>query len=266
MPAADTWVYGPVYIALGLRNLMSAPLPSSQSDRAVFLLRELLLQGAFPAGERLTELSLVPRLGVSRTPVRHALTRLAQEGLLEELTGGGFRVRAFTVDEIWNAIELRGILEGAAARLAAERLTQPAALATLKALVSGMTDTLPRTLSDFADYVRLNDRFHREIWRLSGNSALVANIEQIVRLPFAAPGALVFGDAELAEAQRVAALAQSQHQAITDAIERRQGARAEAIAREHALIAWDNLRRALDDRALFARLPGAALVRMPPAV
>jgi GntR family transcriptional regulator of vanillate catabolism len=245
---------------------MSQCHPSSQSDRAVLLLRELLLQGAFPAGERVTELSLVPKLGVSRTPIRHALARLAQEGLLEEVTGGGYRVRAFTVGEIWNAIELRGILEGSAARLAAERLASDSAVATLTALVAAMDDTLPETLADFAAYVRFNEDFHREVWRLSGNGALIATIENVVRLPFAAPGALVFGEAELPEARRTAELAQSQHRAIADAIARRQGARAEVIAREHALIAWENLHRALNDRALFARLPGAALVRMPPAV
>lgn len=244
---------------------MSERSTASQSDRAVILLRELLLQGTFAAGERLTELGLVPRLGVSRTPVRHALARLAHEGLLEELPRGGFRVRAFTVDEIWSAIELRGILEGAAARLAAERLSSPAALATLKDLLAAMDDTLPKTLTDFVGYIRLNERFHHEVWTLAGNRLLVDNLQGVIRLPFAAPGALVFGEAELPEARRTAELAQSQHQAIVDAIERRQGARAEAVAREHALIAWRNLQRAIDNRTI-ERMPGAALVRMPPAV
>src|SRR5690606_18681987 len=115
-------------------------------------------------------------------------------------------------------------------------------------------------------YVQINDRFHREMWALSGNRMLVATIEQVVRLPFAAPGALVFGDAEVAEARWTADLAQSQHQAIVEAIERREGGRAEALAREHALIAWKNLQRALTNKTLFARMPGAALVRVPFAV
>lgn len=238
----------------------------SQSDRAVLLLRELLLTGAFPPGNRLTELALVPRLGVSRTPVRHALTRLAHEGLLEELPRGGFRVRSFTADEILSAIELRGILEGAAARLAAERLTHPDRLSTLRRLLLELDDTLPQTLTDFVAYVQINERFHREIWTLSGNRMLVDSIEQVLRLPFAAPGALVFGEAELPEARRTADLAQSQHQALVEAIERREGARAEALAREHALIAWKNLQRALTSATLFQQIPGSSLVRMPFAV
>jgi GntR family transcriptional regulator of vanillate catabolism len=239
---------------------------SSQSDRAVLLLREKLLRGAFKPGERLTELGLAPQLEVSRTPVRHALTRLAHEGLLEELPRGGFRVRAFTVDEIWNAIELRGILEGAAARLAAERLTDPSTLMPAKALLAAMDRALPRNLADFAAYVQMNDEFHRAIWTLAGNSMLLRNIEHVVQLPFAAPGALVFGEAEVPEAQRTADLAQAQHQAIVDAIERGQGSRAEGVAREHALIAWKNIQRALDNKDLFGRLPGASLVKVPFAV
>lgn len=239
---------------------------ASQSDRAVILLRELLLKGTYAPGSRLTELSLVPQLGVSRTPVRHALTRLAHEGLLEELPRGGFRVRSFTVDEIWSAIELRGILEGSAARLAAERLSGPDVLAPLRQLLVDLDRTLPETLTDFVTYVQINDRFHREIWNLSGNRMLVATIEQVIRLPFAAPGALVFGEAEVAEARRTANLAQSQHEAIVDAIARREGARAEALAREHALIAWKNLQRALTNKALFVRMPGASLIRFPSAV
>jgi GntR family transcriptional regulator of vanillate catabolism len=238
---------------------------ASQSDRAVVVLRELLLQGTFPPGERLTELSLVPQLGVSRTPVRHALTRLAHEGLLEALPHGGYRVRAFTVTEIWSAIELRGILEGAAARLAAERHTEPRALAPLKDLLAALDATLPQTLTDFVGYMELNERFHRAVWMLSGNQMLVDNIEQVVRLPFAAPSALVFGDAELPQARPTAALARSQHQAIVEAIENHQGARAEAVAREHALIAWRNLQRAITGKQPF-QFPGASLVRLPLAV
>src|SRR3954462_10129327 len=97
----------------------------TQTERVVLTLREMLLRGDFRPGERLTELSLVPRLKASRTPVRLALDRLANEGLLEALATTGFRVRAFALDDIWDAIELRGVLEGTAARLAAERLPAP---------------------------------------------------------------------------------------------------------------------------------------------
>src|SRR5580700_4432411 len=94
----------------------------------------MLLRGDFQAGERISELPLVARLGVSRTPIRLALDRLAHEGLLEASPTGGFVVRAFTIEDVWDAIETRGVLEGAAARLAAERLQHPNELAQLHEL------------------------------------------------------------------------------------------------------------------------------------
>ena len=95
---------------------------ASQAARAMLGLREMLLRGEFARGERISELPLVGRLGMSRTPIRLALERLAHMGLLEAGSAGGFVVRGFAISDVYDAIELRGILEGAAARLAAERL------------------------------------------------------------------------------------------------------------------------------------------------
>src|SRR3954464_7655742 len=72
----------------------------SQTGRTLLTLRELLLKGEYKPGERLSELALVARLGVSRTPIRLALDRLAQEGLLEAAPSGGFMVNKFTLDDI----------------------------------------------------------------------------------------------------------------------------------------------------------------------
>src|ERR1700685_391483 len=104
----------------------------SQTGRTLLNLRGMLLRGDFQPGERLSELPLVARLGVSRTPIRLALDRLAHEGLLEPSPTGGFVVRAFSIEDIWDAIETRGVLEGAAARFAAERLAQDSELAQLR--------------------------------------------------------------------------------------------------------------------------------------
>src|SRR6185437_11391788 len=83
----------------------------------------MILKGEFRPHERIAEIPLAARLGISRTPVRLALERLSQEGLLETSTGGGFAVREFTKTDIWDAIEMRGVLEGMAAKLAAARIT-----------------------------------------------------------------------------------------------------------------------------------------------
>ena len=84
----------------------------SQATRALDALRASLLSGEFAPGERMAELSLVARLGVSRTPIRLALERLAHMGLLDLNASGGFTVRGYTRAEALDAIEIRGVLEG----------------------------------------------------------------------------------------------------------------------------------------------------------
>src|SRR3954471_21492893 len=96
-------------------------LGGSQAVKAQLRLRELILAGELPSGARIAELALVEKLGVSRTPIRAALMRLEQVGLLETLPGGGYAVRTFSERDVSDAIELRGTLEGLLARLAAER-------------------------------------------------------------------------------------------------------------------------------------------------
>jgi DNA-binding GntR family transcriptional regulator len=93
----------------------------SQTLSSQLRLRELILSGQLAPGERLSEPSVAERLGASRTPVRATLVRLAEEGLVEVIPSGGFAVKSFTEQEIHDAIDLRGTLEGHAARLAAAR-------------------------------------------------------------------------------------------------------------------------------------------------
>ena len=93
--------------------------------RAQLQLREMILAGELPGGSRIAELSIVEKLGFSRTPIRAALMRLEQEGLIESLPNGGYAVRTFSERDVSEAIELRGTIEGLAARLAAERGVAP---------------------------------------------------------------------------------------------------------------------------------------------
>ncbi len=236
------------------------PSPS-QTDRVVLALRELVLQGAFAPEARLKEVDLAARLRASRTPIRHALVRLAHEGLLEAVPTGGFRVRRFTLDDVWDAIELRGVLEGMAARLAAERLSNPADLEALRRHQDAMEPMHPFEPASFAIYLEINEQFHREIWRLSRSRMLEQTIDGVVHLPFAAPGALVFSEAESVESRRTFEIAQAHHRGLVEAIADRAGTRAEALAREHATIARMNLRRALADTTLASRIPGASLLQ-----
>ena len=83
---------------------------ASQTGRALVCVREMLLRGEIARGERISELPLVARLGMSRTPIRLALERLAHMGLLEATGTVGFTVREFTLAEVRDAIEVRGVL------------------------------------------------------------------------------------------------------------------------------------------------------------
>jgi GntR family transcriptional regulator of vanillate catabolism len=228
----------------------------------------MLLKGDFKAGERISELPLVARLGVSRTPIRLALDRLAHEGLLEVSPSGGFVVRAFTVSDIWDAIEMRGILEGTAARLAAERLTDPSELATLNGFRHQMEeyDGKSCTIDAYARYLDLNEAFHSEVVNLAKSPILRRTLDHVMTLPFAQPSALVFVRAKIPELDSMFPVGQEQHRVIAEAIERRQSTRAEATAREHTTVTRRVLEIILSDRSMLSSVPGASLIRFPAVV
>ena len=247
-------------------HAMAATLVTSNSDtqteRLVLALRERILKGEFSQGERLTELGLVSLLQASRTPIRLALERLANEGLLDPIPTGGFRLRSFSLIDIWDAIEIRGVLEGTAVRFAAERLVQVGELARVKRLVSKATLEIPVTAEGFARYLEINRSFHRELWCLAKSPPLFRELEHICKIPFAAPEALVFGLAD--REPSTAYVAAEQHRALVEAVENREGARAEALAREHSRISRRNLEFAFRSKEIASRLPGAALVTNQP--
>ena len=115
-------------------------------------------------------------------------------------------------------------------------------------------------VSDFVRFLEVNQAFHAELWRLARSPMLLRSIEAITALPFAAPGALVFGEAEQAAEQRIRPIALEHHRSIVEAIEERDGARAESLAREHSRVARNNLMRARPDQERLSRVPGGALI------
>jgi GntR family transcriptional regulator of vanillate catabolism len=245
-------------VTRALRGGKSSTPSASQSDRVILMLREMLLTGAFAPGQRLTELDLVGRLKASRTPIRYALTGLAHEGLLEQVHSGGYRVRAFAIEDVWDAIEIRGVLEGTAARLAAERFSGPEDLQAIREHLASMEALLPLHPKQYPRFLERNDRFHRALWTLSKSRMLIAMLEGILRLPFAAPSAHVF--IESATAARTAEIGQEHHRRIVEAIALREGARAEALAREHSHIARRVIEQSLHGAKLSGRVPGATLI------
>src|SRR6202046_5370080 len=127
----------------------------TQITRSLLRLRELILSGECEAGERMSELPLVERLGVSRTPLRLALAELEHEGLLRGLAGGGYVVREFTMADIRDAIELRGVLEGTAARYSVERRATKRDLRSLQTINDSIEELVHR--ADYESFERYVD-------------------------------------------------------------------------------------------------------------
>lgn len=234
----------------------------TQVEKAIIGLRGLIMSGEFEAGSRLAEVALAERLGLSRTPLRQAMDRLASEGLLERMSSGGCRVASFDFDDIYSAIELRGVIEGTAARLAAERGADPALMAEATRILDAIDVAVSRPENiDFDAYVHMNARFHETLARLPGSPLIQREIERICRLPLASPSAFLRGQEMIPDFMKSLIVAQGQHRAILEAIASREGARAEAVVREHARLARQNFAflKSADPR-LATRVPGLSLV------
>lgn len=238
---------------------------SRQQFTAVRRLRELIIGGTFAPGQRISELAAVEKLGISRTPVRLALQALAHEGLLESRSTGGFVVRDFSLDDIFDAIDLRGVLEGMAARLAAERSSGERNTRTLRSIVARIDSLFDSTdlESDelFESYSELNLEFHSELLQLAKCPMLERSLAQVISLPFASPNAFVKASLEQERSREVLVVGQSQHRALVDAIAAGQSARAVRVGQEHAQTAADGLKQLLVEDDVVGVLPGAGLLR-----
>src|SRR5688500_18069563 len=200
--------------------------PVSQTLRAQLALRGLILSGRYRPGERISELQAVETTGVSRTPVRMALVRLEEEGLLEAIPSGGFMVKAFSERDILESIELRGTLEGLAARFAAERGVSARMLEPLKdnlAEIDGLIRRVAVSVVVFSAFVVHNARFHVLLTELSDSGPMSRQIDRACALPFASPSAFVMAQSGLPEAHQILLIGQDHHRIVVEAIENREG-------------------------------------------
>jgi GntR family transcriptional regulator of vanillate catabolism len=234
---------------------------ATHAQRALITLRQRILNGDLPGGTRLFEVALAEELGISRTPVRAALSRLAEEALLDRTSGGGFVVRSFAVADVVDTIELRGVLEGTAARLAAERGAPEALLGEAGNILRGTDGLFQSEAFDMEEYSRLNAQFHHLLARLPQSEVLLREIERITALPFASPSAFLDDQSRQAALVRTLAAAQDQHRAIIEAIRNREGFRAESLTREHARAARRNVEfLLLHEPALREGVPSLAIL------
>jgi GntR family transcriptional regulator of vanillate catabolism len=229
---------------------------SSQAAKATLALREMLVQGKFRPGERLREVPLAAALHLSRIPLHLALERLAHEGFLQLRSTRGYVVQGFSREDIRDAIELRGLLEGSAARLAAERLQDDCKLDPMRQAARLIT------LDAFNRYIELNAQFHNALLDLAGSRMLRRAIEHACSLPFASPSAFLNRQHASAELRELFLIAADQHGLIVDAIAHHEGTRAEALTREHARVARRNLDEALQNLEPVQNLSDAGLMHL----
>lgn len=222
----------------------------------------MVLNGSFAPGERLSEPALSDLLGISRTPLREAKAKLLEEGLLQKVASGGFRVSSFSMRDISDAIETRGAIEGLAARLAAERGVPAEGLDACRNILDKLDVALTAAEGvDFDSYVHWNSRFHDWLAKAADSPIIEREVARATSLPLASPSAFLRGQEERAEFLASLTIAQDQHRIILEAIEFREGARAESAAREHARQARRNLKYAVESKTdLTRRIPGLALV------
>jgi GntR family transcriptional regulator, rspAB operon transcriptional repressor len=144
-------------------------VPAALPDRLYVVLKHRILTCAIPPGERVVEKEICKEMGVSRTPLREAINRLALEGLVVLTPYRGYVVAPVTVGSFQELCEVRRILEPRAAALAAERAT-PEQLAALQA--EAELHYTPGDRATYETYLRANSRFHRTLVRCTGNTLL----------------------------------------------------------------------------------------------
>lgn len=145
-------------------------------DKVHAELRGMAMTFRFLPGERLNEAVLAKELGVSRTPLREALNRLATEGFLTFSVNNGFFRKPLDVKEIFDLYEFRMHLELAAIRLAVERATEEQLTEIEAFLAESAREKPDRTIDEL---VALDEQFHEMLMKLTGNSQMLSSLRNI---------------------------------------------------------------------------------------
>ncbi len=205
-------------------------------EQIVFSLRESIIRGELKPGTKLTEPELATRLGISRTPIRESFRQLESEGFLTVIPRKGAVVSNITRKDIEDFFELKSLLEGYAARVAAEKMTEK----DVDKLIQ-----LNKELADCAEnnnYERFftkNEEFHNYFLTLCGNEKLVEIRDTMVKRFLGFRMAALSMPGRLMESVK-------QHEQAIKAFKKGDGRLAEAVLVEHALLGGDYLAEQVD--------------------
>ena len=207
-----------------------APLVRNASAAATELIREAIVDGRLPPGQRLKEEELARELGISRTPVREALLILQAEGLVDAAPNRGAVVRSHDAGDLEDLYQLRALLEGYAARRAAAHISE-AAVADLRASCERFENLID---GDVQELVKENLFFHNVILDASRSRRVAELVRKVIELPLVYRSYIWYS----VDQRRISA---HYHRQITRAFEARDGERAELVMKEHVFEARDVL-------------------------
>ncbi|HWZ49026.1 MAG TPA: GntR family transcriptional regulator [Herbaspirillum sp.] len=237
----------------------AAKLPPAVTTRAQSVterLREAILSGHFGPDEKLQEVVLSEMLNVSRTPIRAALQGLAAEGMLEYEPNCGYNVRRLDTDELIAIFDIRGALEGLAARFAAERGLSAQAQQTYRiALADGdrILSKSPLEDADIAAFRDVNDRIHDTIINAAGNRMISDMLRISHNVPMPSHRNIQWDDyrwivshRDDSQHYRWILRSHDDHYRIFEAIMEGEAARAEQLMREHEYTVKMRLKQQLE--------------------
>ena len=195
------------------------------SERAYSQIRAMILLGALPAGAQLGEEALAERCGVSRTPVRDALRRLEGELLVKRSGTQRTFVADWSLDDVGDAFELRAMLEGHAARRAAERMTDPQ-IKRLRDANRAIGVAVRAIPLDVEGFLEGNREFHAIILQAAASPRLAALLGTLIEQPVIWRTAHHYGREALLRSF-------GEHDELLAAFARRDGPWAEAVMAAH---------------------------------
>lgn len=209
-----------------------APVQATLSQTVTDRLRAAILEGHFLPNEKLQEVALATFLDASRTPIRAALHSLASEGLVDYVPNRGYSVRGMDAERMVSVFDVRGVLEGLAARLAAENGMDEATLSNYRdALAQGdLIVDKGRLLPEDRDaFGEVNVRLHGAVLHAADNRMLEDMFRQCQNIPISSERNVLWTD--FTRLRR----SHDDHHRLLEAIVMRDGTRAEQIMRDHVL-------------------------------
>ncbi|MGV3549417.1 GntR family transcriptional regulator [Rhizobium sp.] len=219
---------------------LAAPREESIAESVYERVKALSISFDLLPGNRINEIELAERLGVSRTPLREGLNRLVSEGFLTATPGKGFFRRPLDAKEIFDLFELRQAIEVTAAPIAIKRASN-AAIGQIRDFLEVSSADVPSR--SVADLVELDESFHEQIMALTGNHEMLGVLKNVnARIRFV----------RWIDMENKRATTQGEHIAIIEAIAQRDGAKATALLSSHIEKRIDQISAAI--REGYARI------------